>query len=84
VDPSAVEVGNGETATVVFAAGDALGDALVRPDRVVVHLVSGQDGGQVRLPKDDISADQRLVMCGLTTELADQGLRVACGVRFPR
>ena len=34
VDPSAVEVGNGEVATVVFAIGDALGDALVRPSRV--------------------------------------------------
>jgi hypothetical protein len=29
VDPSAVEVSNGEVATVVFAIGDALGDALV-------------------------------------------------------
>jgi hypothetical protein len=28
VDPFAVEVDNGETATVMFAAGDALGDAL--------------------------------------------------------
>jgi len=35
VDPFAVEVGNGDVATVVFAAGDALGDALVRPGRVV-------------------------------------------------
>jgi len=26
-----VEVGNGEVATVVFAVGDALGDALVQP-----------------------------------------------------
>jgi hypothetical protein len=30
VDPFAVEVGNGEVAIVVFAIGDALGDALVR------------------------------------------------------
>ena len=44
MDPSAVEVGNGEVAAVVFAAGDALADALVRPGRVVVHLVFGQDG----------------------------------------
>jgi hypothetical protein len=35
VDLFAVEVGNGDVATVVFAAGDALGDALVRPGRVV-------------------------------------------------
>jgi hypothetical protein len=35
VDPFAVEVGNGDVVTVMFAAGDALGDALVRPGRVV-------------------------------------------------
>jgi hypothetical protein len=33
MDLSAVEAGNGEVATVVFALGDALGDALVRPGR---------------------------------------------------
>ena len=49
MDPFAVEVGNGGVATVVFAVGDALGDALVRPGRVVVHLVLGQDGAQVAL-----------------------------------
>ena len=43
VDPFAVEVGNDEVATVVFTVGDALGDALMRPGRVVVHLVFGQD-----------------------------------------
>ena len=48
-DPSAVEVGNDEVATVVFAVGDALGDALVRPGRVVVRLVFGQDGAQMSL-----------------------------------
>jgi hypothetical protein len=49
VDPFVVEVGNGELATVVFAVGDALGDAVVRPGRVVVRLVLGQDGAQMRL-----------------------------------
>jgi hypothetical protein len=34
VDPFVVEVGNGELITV-FAVGDALCDALVRPGRVV-------------------------------------------------
>jgi hypothetical protein len=34
-DQSAVKVGNGEVATVAFGVGDALGDALVRPGRVV-------------------------------------------------
>ena len=43
MDPFALEVGNGkEAAAVVFAVGDALGDALVRPGRVVVHLVLGR------------------------------------------
>jgi hypothetical protein len=36
-------------ATVVSAFGDVLGDALVRPGRVAVHLVHGQLGAQVRL-----------------------------------
>ena len=39
--PPAVEVGNGAVAAIVFTVGDALGDALVRPGRVVVHLVFG-------------------------------------------
>ena len=52
VDPSAVEVGNGEVATVVFAVGDALGDALMRPSRVVMRLVLGQDGAQMRLAEN--------------------------------
>jgi hypothetical protein len=50
-DPSAVEVGKGEVATVVFAVGDALGDALVRPGRVAVHLVFSQNGAQMALPE---------------------------------
>jgi hypothetical protein len=39
VDRPAVLVGNGEVAVVVFTVGDALGDALVRPGRVAMHLV---------------------------------------------
>ena len=52
MDPFAVKVGNGEVATVVFSVGDALGDALVRPGRVVVDLVFGQDCTQMALPED--------------------------------
>jgi hypothetical protein len=51
-EPPAVEVGNCEAATVVFTVGDALGDALVRPGRVVVHLVFLQDGAQMAFPED--------------------------------
>jgi hypothetical protein len=52
VDPFAVEVGNSGVATAVFAVGDALSDALVRPGRVVMRLVVGQDGTQVALAED--------------------------------
>jgi hypothetical protein len=48
VDPFAVEVGNGEVVIVVFAVGDAL----VRPSRVVMRLVLGQDGAQMRLTEN--------------------------------
>lgn len=46
VDLFAVEVSNHETA-VVFALADALGTALVRLRRLVVHLLLGQDGARV-------------------------------------
>ena len=54
--------------TVVFAVGDALRDALVRPGRVVVRLVFGQDGEQVALAEDQHAVK----------ELAAQG----CGCRL--
>jgi hypothetical protein len=52
VDPYTAEVGDGEVSTIVLAVGDALGDALVRPGRVVVPLVLGQDRAQVRLTEN--------------------------------
>jgi hypothetical protein len=52
VDPLVVEAGNGEVATVVFTVRDALGDALVRPGRVAVHLVFSQHGAQMPLAED--------------------------------
>ena len=58
MDPFAVEVGNGEAATVVFAVGDALGDALVRPGRAVMRLVLGQDGAQVALAEDQHAVEE--------------------------
>ena len=48
-DPLGAEVSWGDAGSVVFTAGDALGDALVRPGSVVVHLVLGQDGAQMRV-----------------------------------
>ena len=52
MDPFAVEVGNGEVAAVVFAVGDAPCDALVRPGHVLMRLVLGQHGAQMRLTED--------------------------------
>ena len=55
-DPFGVEAGYGAAGTVEFVVGDALGDALVRPGRVVVHLVFGQGGAQVCLANADFRA----------------------------
>ena len=71
VDLFAVEVGNGEVATVVFAVGDALGNALVRPGHVVVRLVFRQDGAQVALA-DDQHAVEELSAQGADKALADR------------
>ena len=46
-DLPCVDVGYGRGVSVAFGGGDALGDALVRPGRVVVRPVVGQDGAQV-------------------------------------
>jgi len=70
-DPFTVEVGNGEVATVVFTGGDALGDALMRPGRVVVHLVFSQHGAQMALPEDQ-HAVQELTAQGADEALADR------------
>src|SRR6185437_12280357 len=42
----------------VFAIGDALGDALVQPGRVVVRLVFGQDGAQMALCENQQAVGQ--------------------------
>jgi hypothetical protein len=52
VDRAASEVGIGEAAAAVVAVRDALGDALMRPGHVVVHLIFSQDGAQMGLPED--------------------------------
>jgi hypothetical protein len=57
--------------TVVFAIGDALGDALVRPGHVVVHLVFSQDRAQMAFP-DDQHAVQELTAQGTDEALADR------------
>jgi hypothetical protein len=60
-DLLSVDVGQGGAGSVRFLVGDALGDALVRPGGVVVHLVLGQDGAQMPLaenqyPVEDLAA----------------------------
>src|SRR5690348_4944129 len=70
-DPSAVKVSNGTVPAVVFTIGDALGDALVRPGRVVVHLVFSQDGAQMAFPEDQ-HAVQELTAQGTDEALADR------------
>jgi hypothetical protein len=46
-DLPCVDVGYGRGVSIALVGGDALGDALVRPGRVVMRLVAGQDGAQV-------------------------------------
>ena len=50
---------------------DALGDALVRPGRVVVRLVLGQDGAQILLAEDQ-HAVQYLAAQGADEAFADR------------
>ena len=52
----------------MFAVGDALGDALVRPGRVVMRLVFGQDGAQVALAEDQHAVEE------LSAQGADKAL----------
>ena len=51
-DLMVVDVGRRGAGTVAFVVGDALRDALVRPGSVVVRLVFGQDGAQMRLTQN--------------------------------
>jgi hypothetical protein len=44
--------GHGGAGSIRFVVGDSLGYALVRPGRVVVHLIPGQDGVQVCRAED--------------------------------
>jgi hypothetical protein len=49
-DLLSVDVGG--AGSVTFVVGDALDYALVRPGRIVVRLVFGQDGAQMSLAQD--------------------------------
>ncbi len=69
-------VGSGEMTAIMLAVGNALGDALGRPGRVVVHLVLGQDGAQVALAEDQHAIEE------LPTQGADEAL-ADCGPWAP-
>ena len=71
------EVGNGEAATA-FAVGDALGDALVRPGRIVMHLVFGQHGALMRLTENQHAVQELTAQRG--TSLASAANQARCGL----
>ena len=66
-DLTRAEVWCGDAGTG-FSVGDALVDALVRPGGVVVLLVLGEDGAQVRLVQDQGPVEE------LTAQRADEAL----------
>jgi hypothetical protein len=70
-DSLGIEVCHGDAGHVVQAAGDALGDALVRPGCVVVRLVFGQDGAQMPLAEDQEPV-QELAAQGADEPFADR------------
>jgi hypothetical protein len=70
-DSLGIEAGHGDAGHVVQAAGDALGDALVRPGCVVVRLVFGQDGAQMPLAEDQEPV-QELAAQGAGEPFADR------------
>jgi len=70
-DSLGIEVGHGDAGHVVQAAGDALGDALVRLGCVVVRLVFGQDGAQMPLAEDQEPV-QELAAQGADEPFADR------------
>ena len=57
-DSLAIEVDCGDAGSFAVTAGDPLGDALMRPGRVVVDLVLDQDGAQMRLTEDQHAVEE--------------------------
>ena len=53
-----IEVGCCAAGNFVLTAGNPLGDALMRPGRVVVDLVFDQDGAQMRLTEDQHAVEE--------------------------
>ena len=57
-DSLAIEVDCGDAGSFAVTAGDPLGDALMRPGRVVVDLVLDQDGAQMRFTEDQHAVEE--------------------------
>jgi hypothetical protein len=53
-----IEVDCGDAGNIALPAGNPLGDALMRPARVVVDLVLDQDGAQVHLAEDQYAVEE--------------------------
>jgi hypothetical protein len=70
-DLQGVEIGPDAAGNVRFVVGDALGEALVRPGRVVVRPVFSQDCLQMSLANDQ-HAIQELATQGSDQALADR------------
>jgi hypothetical protein len=70
-DLADAEVPCDDAARMARAVGDALADALVRPGGVVVLLVFGQNGSQVRFAEDQ-AAVKEFAPQGADEALADR------------
>src|ERR1035441_8568557 len=70
-DLADAEVPCDDAGRMVRAVGEALADALMRPGGVVVLLVFGQDGSQVRFAEDE-AAVRELAPQGAGEALADR------------
>ena len=71
MDLLAINVRHRGTGSVKFVVGDTLRYTLVRPGRVVVRLVLGQDGAQMLLAEDQ-HAVQKLAAQGAGEPFADR------------
>jgi len=63
VDSLNLEAGCCAAGNFVLTAGNPLGDALMRPGRVVVDLVFDQDGAQMHLAEDKNAVEELAAQC---------------------
>jgi hypothetical protein len=71
MDPLDIEIDCPDARNFALTAGNPLGDALMRPGRVVVHLVLDQDRAQVRLTEDQHAVEE-LAAQGTEEAFADR------------